>query len=62
MRCFLAIDLPEEFKEELLIIEKEIQPFLSGNFIESKNMHLTLKFLGEIDENRLKEIIKKLKK
>lgn len=62
MRCFLAIDLPEEVKEDLLRIEREIQPFLIGNFVESKNMHLTLKFLGEIDEVKLKEIRKKLKK
>ncbi|MCX6741776.1 MAG: RNA 2',3'-cyclic phosphodiesterase [Candidatus Pacearchaeota archaeon] len=62
MRCFLAIDLPEEVKEELLRIEREIQPFLVGNFVESKNMHLTLKFLGEIDEAKLKDIRKKLKK
>jgi 2'-5' RNA ligase len=62
MRCFLAIDLPEDVKEELLRIEREIQPFLIGNFVESKNMHLTLKFLGEVDEPKLKEIRKKLKK
>jgi len=62
MRCFLAVDLPEEVKEELLKIEREIQPFLTGNFIESKNMHLTLKFFGEVDESKLKEIRKKLKK
>jgi RNA 2',3'-cyclic 3'-phosphodiesterase len=62
MRCFIAIDLPEEVKEELLRIEREIQPFLIGNFVESKNMHLTLKFLGEVDDVKLKEIRKKLKK
>jgi RNA 2',3'-cyclic 3'-phosphodiesterase len=62
MRCFIAIDLPEEVKDELLKIERGIQPFLIGNFVESKNMHLTLKFLGEVDEIKLKEIRKNLKK
>jgi 2'-5' RNA ligase len=35
--------------------------FFYGKFTEPENLHLTLKFLGEIQESKVHEIQKKLK-
>lgn len=59
MRCFLAIELPEGIKKELSRIQKEIPEF-KGNLVSKENMHLTLKFFGEIDDKKLNEIKKEL--
>ncbi len=63
VRTFIAIDLPREainYIEELQkLIEK--QNLITGKFTESENLHLTLKFLGEIDEEKAEEVKKRLK-
>lgn len=51
MRVFVAIDLPEEVKNELYRIQKLINPSLAKiKWVPKKNLHLTLKFLGEVDD------------
>jgi len=57
MRVFISIDIPEKVKKEILKIQSQLPEF-SGKKTERENLHLTLKFLGEID-NRKIEIIKK---
>lgn len=65
MRCFIAIDLPDEVKEELSKIQNEIASEKSKlKFVEPQNLHLTLKFLGEISDynlNQIKEVLKQIK-
>jgi len=53
-RCFISIDIPEETKKEILKIQEQLP--------ESENLHLTLKFLGEIDEHKIEKVKKKLRK
>ncbi|MFA5345106.1 MAG: RNA 2',3'-cyclic phosphodiesterase [Candidatus Omnitrophota bacterium] len=53
MRAFIAIELPREIKNKL----SELQTLLKKSgadvkWAEPKNIHLTLKFLGEIDKNK----------
>ncbi len=54
MRLFLAVKIPNEIKEQ---IAEFLQPFLDSRaqvkWVEPKNMHLTLKFLGEIRQEQL---------
>jgi len=59
MRCFIALDIPNNVKDEIYSLYKEIK-FVRGKFVEKENLHITLKFLGEIQPNFLKEILKKL--
>lgn len=59
MRCFISIDIPENIKEEIKKIQEQLPEF-SGKKIESENLHLTLKFLGEADEERIEEVKKRL--
>lgn len=62
MRAFIALDLPREAINHIKDIQKliEKQNIFTGKFTEHENLHLTLKFLGEIEENKVKEIKKKL--
>ena len=60
MRTFIAIDIPEQIKEKITEIQKKLPEF-KGNFTEEDNLHLTLKFLGEIDKGKIEEIKDKLK-
>ena len=60
MRAFISVDMPEEVKEEIGRIQNKLPKFF-GKKTELENLHLTLKFLGEIDEKRVEEVKKKLK-
>jgi RNA 2',3'-cyclic 3'-phosphodiesterase len=58
MRTFIAIDLPDEIKNALAQLRDRLKK--SGadvKWVEPQNIHLTLKFLGEIDEKQLPAII-----
>ena len=60
IRCFIAIDFPREIMEEIERVQKELKGKKNwqGKLTETENIHLTLKFLGEIDEKKV-EIVKK---
>ncbi len=60
MRCFISIDIPKEIQQQIEKIQEELPEF-SGKTTETENLHLTLKFLGEIEENTLNKIKEKLK-
>jgi len=62
-RCFIALDLPREAINELRKIQKLIweKTLFTGKLTESENLHLTLKFLGEISDEKIKEVKGKLK-
>ena len=64
MRTFIALDLPKEVVEEIEKIQKTIwkKTLFTGKLIERMNLHLTLKFLGEIDEEKVEEVKKILNK
>ena len=59
MRCFVAVDIPEEVKERISELQKEFSSF-DVKIIEPKNLHFTLKFLGEIDETTINQVKEKL--
>jgi 2'-5' RNA ligase len=61
MRTFIAIEIPEEIKEEIVKIQNQLSEF-NGKKTKFENLHLTLKFLGEINEEEIEEIKKRLKK
>lgn len=60
MRAFISIDIPEEVRKEIKKIQ-EVLPEFHGKKTELENLHLTLKFLGEVDENLIEKIKEKLK-
>lgn len=60
-RVFVAINLPPEAKKEIL---EKIQSLKTTSpsirWIGERNLHLTLKFLGYLDQDQLEEICPKL--
>lgn len=62
MRCFIAIDIPEELKRLLSQIPKLDLASAKITWVNPDNIHVTLKFLGEIDEIKLKKVSESLSK
>jgi 2'-5' RNA ligase len=57
MRAFIAIRLPEAVTKTLSAIQERLKPVNSGiAWAKPQNLHLTVKFLGEISEDQLREI------
>ena len=57
MRIFIAIDLPSAVKREIEKNHKTIAANCrKSRIISTGNLHLTLKFLGEVEENRLERV------
>ena len=63
MRAFISLELPENIKKEIVKIQKYIEKLgiLKGKYTEEENLHLTLKFLGEIDEKEAERAANLLK-
>jgi RNA 2',3'-cyclic 3'-phosphodiesterase len=64
VRAFISLDLPQEILEEIEKIQKKIKEknLIEGKFTEKENIHLTLKFIGEISEEKILEIKNALSK
>jgi len=57
MRTFIAIELSDEVNSELAAIQEELKKASSDvKWVETANIHLTLKFLGDVDERKAGEI------
>lgn len=62
IRAFIAIEMSDEVIKEVARVQEEVSKVkFTGKLTELENLHLTLKFLGEIDEKKLEEVKKKLK-
>jgi len=60
MRCFIGIDLPIVAVKEIQKIQKKLEPNFTGRLTSSENLHLTLKFLGEIENESINDAKKRL--
>jgi 2'-5' RNA ligase len=57
MRLFIAIDIPENLREELSRVSAKLKKCdLDVKLVKAENIHLTLKFLGETAEEQIDEI------
>lgn len=57
MRIFIAIELSEKVKSELQHIQHQVRKSaLSGNFTAKDNFHLTIQFIGEVNEQEYGKI------
>ena len=62
MRTFIAIELPPEIQKTLSRYQNKLKRTgIDVKWVEDKNIHLTLKFIGEINENQLHSIIQALR-
>jgi RNA 2',3'-cyclic 3'-phosphodiesterase len=61
MRLFVAIELPEDVKDYVISVSEKLSSFKELRFVKPEHMHLTLDFLGEIDDSELDSVKDKLK-
>ena len=57
MRLFIAIELPETIKSELAGIQSKLKASRADvKWVEPQNIHLTLKFLGYVQQDKIAAI------
>lgn len=62
-RLFVALDMSPEAKEELLNVQKKLPKQLAKiTWVAKKKFHMTLKFLGDVEDAKIPEIIGRLGK
>lgn len=63
MRLFVAIDIPESLKEEInnfIFSNYRLVDKNKINWVKKENLHITLKFIGEIDKELLPKVEERL--
>ncbi|RQG86976.1 RNA 2',3'-cyclic phosphodiesterase [Natrarchaeobius halalkaliphilus] len=53
MRLFVSVDLPDEIVDPIAEIQREFADASGLRLADSDQSHVTLKFLGDVDESRL---------
>jgi 2'-5' RNA ligase len=63
IRCFIAIDIDQEkILEKILIVQKALEKSNADlKLVEAQNIHITLKFLGEIKEEKVNKVVEVMK-
>ena len=50
MRAFIALELPTDFADDVAAMARRLSASLDGRFLDRSTYHLTLAFLGDIDD------------
>jgi 2'-5' RNA ligase len=61
MRVFIAIDIDDKIRKAIADVQKQLNAKVDikksdAKWVEPENIHLTLKFLGEISDEQLEEV------
>ena len=63
MRIFIAIELEDATKKQVLEAESRIRERLHGiKWVKYENLHITLRFLGEVSEEKVKKVERAIEK
>ncbi len=54
IRSFIAVDIKNP--EKLTVVNQELSTCCNANFVKPENLHITLRFLGNIPENMVEKI------
>ena len=58
VRAFVALELSQEIRDHLSIAQETIRDCKAHlTFVDPKNIHITLKFLGEVEQEKLNKVI-----
>jgi 2'-5' RNA ligase len=61
MRAFIAIKIPAEIREKIRDVQEKLkQSEAHVTWVHPENIHLTLQFLGNIDEEQVPQIVSQL--
>jgi len=65
VRCFIALPIPETVKDQIEQVQTELRQVLPGKLVrwtKRDQFHLTLRFLGNVEADRLTELTDRLRK
>ncbi len=63
LRLFIAVELSDRQKREVFELQQRVKQYIDGaRWVRFDGMHLTLKFLGDTDENQIGQISEALNK
>lgn len=63
MRLFVGLPFPHQARRDFLLVQKRLQRnAVKGNFTSVGNFHLTLAFLGEMEEERLPAVFEAMER
>jgi 2'-5' RNA ligase len=65
MRCFVAIDINDELRGQIeklqSVFKKRLKNQTGIKWVKSELIHLTLKFLGEVEDDKTEQIVEAMK-
>ncbi|RMD67728.1 RNA 2',3'-cyclic phosphodiesterase [Candidatus Pacearchaeota archaeon] len=56
VRAFVCIDIPEEVARVVEQVQGKLAGYFNGRIVPRENLHLTLKFLGEISKEKVESV------
>ena len=65
MRAFIAVEMDKGIKDYLYGLQLKLIKELKDNkisWVAKRNLHLTMKFLGGVDDEKIEEVKKRLEK
>jgi 2'-5' RNA ligase len=63
VRAFLALELTGELRDRLMVAQDALRTCSARmTFVEPANIHITVKFLGEVDERLLPRVMEEVRK
>ncbi|SFC18630.1 2'-5' RNA ligase [Halobiforma haloterrestris] len=60
MRLFVSVDLPDELADPVADLQAEFDDASGLNFTDPEQAHVTLKFLGDVEADRLPDLEREL--
>lgn len=58
IRTFIAVPVPVFVQENIGILESDLKQYRADvKWVPKENIHITLKFLGDVDETRVEELV-----
>jgi len=62
VRSFVALELSKDIRDQLALVQDILRGCKARlTFVDPKNIHITVKFLGEVDEERLRNVMNALR-
>ena len=57
IRTFVALEMPVVVKRQVVFVARHLSHLGQMRWVRSEGVHLTLKFLGDVEENRVADIV-----